>query len=193
MAAAGIEVQVGHGATGTPAYASAEAPGALVFNRQDAESAGAPVIIPSPGNGLRSSYSNYKALRLAVVVAGTTNIANFRVRKATAESAGLRLFVPTAVVATYAQCTGTAVAQGNRPADTATALAAAPHPNTPATYEELPVSPAAKVFDAGSYATATPGLRGNVLQLLLGVSDQYAGGPSSAASLPTVTVVYDEA
>lgn len=193
MAAATIQVEVGHGANGSETYASAEAPGALTFNRQDAEGAGSPVVIPSVGNGLKSAYSNYKLLRLDVTVAGTTNVSNIRIRKSAAEANGLRLFSLTASPSSYAQCTGTGLAQGNRPADTSSALTASPHPDTPAGYTLVPITPSTTAIDAGPYATTGTGRFGKYIQLLLGVSDQYAGGPSSAAALPTVTVLYDEA
>ena len=193
MAAATIVVEVTHGPSGSNTWASAEAPGSLVFNRQDAEGAGSPVIIPGPGNGLKSAYSNYKVLRLDVTVAGTTSISNIRLRKAATEAPGLRLFTGTTFPTSYTQCTGTGVAQGNRPADKASALVASPHPDTPANYQLVPVSPTTVAMDPGPYATTATGRFGNYFQLLLGVSDQYAGGPSSAAALPTVTVLYDEA
>jgi len=189
MAAAVVQIQVSHGAG--PTLTSAESPNSLRYNRQDDEAAGSPVIIPSVGNGLKSGYSNYKLLRLVVTTAGTTALSNFRVAKDAAEASGLKLFVLTTPPSSYTQCTGTSGSAGNRPADSASALAATPAPDTPASYSVLPQLASTFTVDAGSFASSSTGGKGNYAQLLLGVSDQYAGGAGLPA-LPALIWRYDE-
>lgn len=191
MAVAGVIVQVYHGASGAPTLASVEAPTVMHFNRQDSEGIGFPV--PAPTGGVKSTYSNYKALRFTVSVAGTTTLSNLRIALASAPATGLRAFALTAAPAAYTQCTGLGATAGNRPADSSAALAETPHPDTPANYSVIPTSPTFYVFDTASYPASGVGPFGKFAQVLAGVSDQYAGGAGNNRPLPNFILSYDEA
>lgn len=183
MASATIQVQVLHGSG--PSLASAE--GGVVWNRKDDESNTDRIPVPPAAPG--SNYSNYKSFKLVVTVVGTTSISNIGVRKNAAEPSGSKLFYGT--VGAYAQCTGTAAAQGNRPADSTSALAASPDPNTPASYTVVPTS--FVMLDAGPYSTTTTGAKGSAIPICVGVSSAYAGGADSAAPQSSLIFQYSEA
>lgn len=184
MASAVVQMQVVHGATGSPARASAES--GIVMNRSDDELA--TKRVPIPDTAPASHYSNYKALQLSVVIAGDTTITNLSIRKATAEDAGLAWFRGAA--GAYAQCTGDGDTQGNRPADSTAALAASPAPNTPASYN--PITTSYFVWDSGSYNTSLTGPFGDVLPVVAGVSSAYGGGETSGRPLPSLYYRYSE-
>lgn len=186
MAAATLQAAVYHGATLTPTVTNAES--GIVFNRSDDEAG--TVRVPVPANIPGSNYANYKMLRLNVTVAGTTTISNFGYRKSGSEPSGVKFFAAVSPPSVYAQCTGTAGALGNRPPDSVAALASSPDPNTPSGY--IPVEASVTSFDAGAYSTAATGALGNFLQVLLGISHLYAGGPSAGAALPSLILQYDE-
>lgn len=187
MAAATLQVAVYHGPNATPTVVNAES--GIVFNRSDDELAVSRV--PVPANIPGSNYANYKLLRLTVTTPGTTVISNFGYRKSGTEPSGVRFFAAVTAPTDYQQCTGSASDLGNRPPDSVAALAASPDPNTPNGY--LPVVGSVTAFDAGEYPTTATGPLGNYLQVCLGISHLYAGGPSAAAALPALVLQYDEA
>lgn len=173
MANAVVAVQVVHGPTGSPSYGSAG--GGVVWNRSDDELA--TKHIPAPTAAPSSVYANYKTFQLVIVTPGTTHIGNFGIRRVGAEITGSRLFAGSA--GAYAQCTGDGDTQGNRPADSFSALAASPAPNTPAGY--TPLVTGVTTFDTGNYLTDTPGPIGDALRLVCGLSSGYGGGGDDAA------------
>lgn len=185
MAAATIQAQVAHGTNGSQTYASAEA--GIIWNRNDDETNTGAVIKP-PTTG--SNYANYKLIRLAVTVVGTTNVSNIRARLLAAAAAGLRLFGKQ--TASYDQCTGTPSGAGNRSADSTSSLVATPAPNTPSTYTVLS-DITDFVVDGGSFATSGSGPFGNFLQAVLGISSAYAGAISTGVATPSIVISYDEA
>jgi hypothetical protein len=185
MAAAVVQMQVLHGWEGAPDYASAES--GLVINRADNELT--VKRLPIPDTAPRSNYSNYKALRLAVVTPGDTTLTNLSIRKATVEDAGLAWFRGAA--GAYVQCTGDGDSfQGNRPADNTSALAASPVPNTPASY--APIATTYYIWDTGSYDASIAGPFGDTLPVLAGVSSAYGGAATSGRPLPTLYYRYSE-
>lgn len=184
MATAVVQFQVLHGPTGSPSLSSAE--GGLRLNRSDDELAAK--AVPAPATAPASVYSNYKSIRAVVTTPGTTDISNLAVRKLTAEGAGLLLFRGAA--GSYARCTGDGDTQGNRPADSTSALSASPAPNTPATYN--PITTSFVVYDSGSYDTSSPGAFGDVLSVLLGISSGYGGDGGDSIAIPGLYFRYSE-
>lgn len=184
MANAIVAVQVVHGPTGSPSYGAAS--GGVVWNRADDELAAKP--IPIPTSAPASVYSNYKTFRLVVVTPGTTTLSNFGVRRLGAEVAGSRLFYGAA--GTYAHCTGDGDTQGNRPADSTSALTASPAPNTPSSYAPIPLS--VVTFDSASYSSASAAPVGDALPVACGVSSGYGGPGESAAEQVSLVFRYSE-
>lgn len=184
MTAAVVQMQIIHGSDGSPSYASAE--GGLVMNRSDDESPAKTLPVPDTAPG--SNYANYKAIQFVVVTPGDTMITNLAIRKASAETDGLRLFY--GAPGAYEQCTGDGPTQGNRPADSTSALASSPAPNTPGGY--TPLTTSFHVFDTGSYDSSSTGPFGDVLPFLLGVSSAYGAGGNDATGLPPLYWRYSE-
>ncbi len=184
MANAVVAVQVLHGPTGSPSYGAAS--GGVIWNRADDEATAK--AVPIPTSAPASNYSNYKTFRLVVTTSGTTTLSNFGVRRLGAEVAGSRLF--TGTPGTYAQCTGDGNTQGNRPADTTSALAASPAPNTPGGYAPLPLT--VVTFDAASYSSGSAAPVGAALPMVCGVSSGYGGPGDSAAEQCSFEFRYSE-
>lgn len=187
MAAATIQVQVYHGPAAGPTVASAE--GGILYNRSDDEAA--TLRLPVPATGPNSVYSNWKALRLAVTVLGTTTITNIGFRLAAALPSGAALLWPGAPDTSYVQCTGVGATQGNRPADSSAALSASPAPNVPGSFALVPLS--AAIFDTDVISTATTGVKGKLVRVLAAASQLYAGGSSAGQTIPALIFQYDEA
>lgn len=186
MAAATIQAQVYHGATGAPSLASAE--GGVVWNRSDDELAVQRVPVPAAIPG--SNYSNYKSFVLVVTVIGTTTISNFAYRRGSLDPSGGRFFALLTAPSSYTQCSGSGGTQGNRPPDSTAPLASSPDPNTPTGY--TPVLDSASAYDTSSYSTGTTGAKGKILQVCYGLSHLYGGNPSAAEPLPSLVISYDE-
>lgn len=184
MAAAVVQMQVLHGATGAPTFASAES--GVVLNRADNELATKPVPIPDAAPG--SNYANYKSFQLSVVTPGDTTITNLAIRQSSAPDSGLRWFRGT--VGAYAQCTGDGDSQGNRPPDSTAALAASPAPNTPAAHN--PLTTTYFVYDADPYDSSISGPFGDVIKIVAGVSSAYGGDADAARALPALYYRYSE-
>lgn len=177
MAAATCQAQYGNGAS--VSWASAE--GGAKFNREDTLTGTTPVPIPTATG---TKFSWIKHLCLAVTGTGTTAITNRRISMSTTTATGLALYWIINAVASYAQASGT-----NMPADSgsqgATPTRAGSYPAS-GTYTAVTTTPAQ--YDNTSVATSGSGPNGAMVLVVLGVSDNFAGGPGSATTLPNLTI-----
>lgn len=173
--AATVKVYINTGAG--PTIADAEATG-IKFNREDTATGTTPIPKPTAAG---TNYSWYKTLMLYVESGGgSTSLSNRGIRFATSPSTGLTGFFKDGST-TYTQATS-----GNKPADNGTTNDAAP-----ATFTALTTS--FQTWNAASAAATNTTRNGNYVQVVAGVSNNYAGGAGSAIALPNIETQYDEA
>lgn len=173
MGAATVQAQIGTGSS--VSWASAE--GGITFNLADSATSTTPIAIPTATG---TNYSWIKNLVLAVTATGTTTISNRNVYYSGSLSTGLKLHWKDVAVSSYAQA-----ASGNRP------TASGSNGATPSGYTAMTTSPAQ--YDNTSVATSGTGPNGDMAVVVLGVGNDYVGGPGSAISLPNIILQYDEA
>lgn len=167
------------GSASEPAGLNAET--GIKFSRDDNQNTGGtPVPIPTAGGPGATNYSWPKNLALEVTAAAApaTAITNRTVRLATAPAAGLQMHWKTGA---YVQ-----PSNGVMPAANASANDA-----VPAGYTQMTTT--ATQYDNTSVSGASTGRNGQMVQAVLGVSFNYAGGAGSATALPNMIVAYDEA
>lgn len=174
MGAATCQAQIGTGSS--VSWANAE--GGASFNLADSlTDTTTPVAIPSsPG----TNFSWIKNFSLAVTGTGTTHITNRRISLSGSTASGIQLFWKDVAVASYAQA-----ASGNKPSNSGSNGA------TPAGYTLMTTSPAQ--WDNTSVATSGSGPNGDMVVVVAGVDNTYAGGAGASTSLPSLTINYDEA
>ena len=166
-----------------PAGATAET--GITFSESNAQvpAAGtAPVSIPTATG---TAYSWIMLLSFEVTGTSTTSINNRTARLASAITSGLAIFFGN--TSTYRN-----PASGNAPADSGSAGPATPTPvgtSAPGSYTALTTS--AQQWDNTTSATSSTGRKGNFLELVAAVDNSYAGG-GGQASLPNLTLAYDE-
>ncbi|MES4793251.1 MAG: hypothetical protein C4321_10000 [Chloroflexota bacterium] len=81
----------------------------------------------------------------------------------------------------------TQASSSNMPADQSTDDA---DPDAAGPFTEITTTP--QVYDSASLP-ANAGRNGSFLQLVLGVSSLYTGGPGTNRPVPTIELIYDEA
>ena len=151
----------------------------IKFGRDDNQSSSTGIPIPS-STGTKYSYLKY--LLLDVTGTSSTSITNRRISWASGPSTGLTGFFKDQP--TYTQNNGTqGTAAGNYPTD------AGSNGATPTGYTAMSTTP--QVWDNTSVSTGSTGRNGDYCQTCLGVDSTFAGGPG-AASLPNITLTYDE-
>lgn len=171
--AATVQMQ---GATGSsPSWANCES--LIKFNLADSfSSTSAPISIPTATG---TTFSWKKSVALRVTATGSTNISNRKVYMGSSPATGLQLFWKVVAVASYTQS-----ASGNRPAD------AGSNGATPSGYTLMTTTPA--LFDNTSVATSSTGANGDLIEVVLGVDNTYAGGGGSSQAVPSIKMDYDE-
>jgi hypothetical protein len=172
MGAAVCQAQAGTGAS--VSWANAE--GGVTFNLADNITSTTPIGIPTATGTV---FSWIKNLVLYVTSTGTTHIDNRNIYMGSSPSTGLQFFWKDVAVGSYAQA-----ASGNRPASSGSNGA------TPSGYTLMTTS--AAQWDNTSVATSSTGPNGDMCVVVLGVSNNYVGGPGSAVSLPSLELQYDE-
>jgi hypothetical protein len=172
--AATVQMQ---GATGaSPTWANCES--LIKFNLADSfSSTSAPIPIPTTAN--TTTFSWKKSIALRVTATGSTSISNRKVYMGSSPATGMQLFWKDVAVASYTQS-----ASGNRPAD------AGSNGATPSGYTLMTTTPA--VFDNTSVATSSTGANGDLIEVVLGVDNTYAGGGGSSQAVPSIKMDYDE-
>ena len=164
--------------TGASEGTGASAEGGVKFNREDTASGTTP--IPKP-TATGTNYSWNKNLGLYVTGGGgSTAITNRKVALAAAAATGLTLHFKDGG-ATYAQATS-----GNKPTDDGAANGA-----TPTGFTAMTTS--YQTWDAASEAATDSDRNGNLVTVVLGVDNTYAGGASTNVTLPDISLQYDEA
>jgi hypothetical protein len=176
-----------NGAGPTGATVDSADSASIKFGRDDLLVSTTSIPIPtSPG----TKFSYIKWLGLQVTATSSTSISNRKISIAATPA------VPTGIslwqgggVATYTQNNGTqGTAAGNYPADAGT-NGATPANQTNITWATLNTT--ATVYDNSSVSTGSTGLNGKYVPLCCGVDNTYTGG-GGAATLPNVTLTYDE-
>jgi len=173
---ASIKAYLSTGATEGAARASAET--GIKFNREDTQSGTTPIPIPTATG---TNYSWYKNMYLycdSATGAGTT-ISAKQVSLNGAPATGLAV-VYKDVTNTYTQAAAVlaADAAGGSP------------PATPAGFTAATTTPA--TYDASGTTSANATRMGDILQVGLAVGSNYAGGPGSAQTVPSVVFTYTE-
>lgn len=172
--AATVQAQIGTGSS--VSWANAE--GGIKFNLEDSATSGTnPVAIPTATG---TNFSWLKNLVLSVTGTDTTTLTNRTVKMSTSATTGLALHWKALAVGSYAQS-----ASGNRP------TASGSNGATPAGYTAMTTSPAQ--YDNDAVATSGSGPNGDICVVVMGVSNNYAGGAGSAIALPNIVLSYDEA
>jgi hypothetical protein len=158
------------------AGAGATAEGGVKFNRENTLTGTTPIPIPTATG---TNYSWEKHLGLEVTSDGSTTISNRKVHHASGITTGLELF--------FKATTSYFTPDGTDITDNASTNGA-----DPAGYTAMSTS--AQTYDADSVASNTgTAVNGDYCTVVLGVSNNYAGGAGSAIALPTLTFTYDEA
>lgn len=169
-----IRVSIWTGGSNTPGAGGTAETGAK-FNRANSLAGTTPIPIPT-ATGTAFSWPKFTGLE--ITSDGSTTISNRGIKMAS---------TPTVGFALWWKATATYVTPA-APADSDSGSNAA----TPSGYTAMTTSNA--TYDAASVASSTgTAVNGQYCVLALGVSNNYGGGASSAAALPTLTYQYDEA
>lgn len=167
------------GATPTLATADSADSASIKYGRDDSQNSTTALPIPT-ATGTKYSYLKY--LLLDVTATGATSISNRKISYASSLATGLALYFKDQ--ATYTQNNGTqGTAAGNYPADAGTNGA------VPAGYTAMSTTP--QLWDNTSVSSGSTGRNGDYAQTVLGVDNTFVGG-GGAASLPNLTLTYDE-
>jgi len=169
-----IRVSIWTGGSNTPG-AGGTAETGIKFNRANSLAGTTPIPIPT-ATGTAFSWPKFTGLE--VTSDGSTTISNRGIKMAAGIATGLELFWK----ATASYVTPAASADSDSGSNGA----------DPSGYTVMTTSNA--TYDASSVASTTgTAVNGQYCVLALGVSNNYAGGASSAAAVPTLTYQYDEA
>ena len=172
MGASVVQARFGTGASVT--WASAE--GGVSFSLDDSISGITPVPIPTVTG---TNYSWIRNLVLYVTATGTTTISNRRIALSGTPATGLNIDWKAVAVASYVQASG-----ASRPTASGSNGAVA------AGYTLATTT--AAVYDASSVATSSTGPNGLMAVCVTAGDLTYTAGPSSAATVSTILLLYDE-
>jgi hypothetical protein len=173
------------GAASEPAGVTIET--GFKFSRDDNQNSGGTPIPKPTATGTNYSFIKYAALECTGALAGN-NINNRRIWLSAAPVTGLYLFFKDQP--TYTQPNSTqGTAAGNYPADTTASNGAVPTGYTALTATTIGAS---HLWDNTTTSVGTTGRKGDFVQQVLGVGNDYAGGGGPAIALPDIKYSYDE-
>lgn len=179
-----------YGATGAgPTLATVDSGDAasIKYGRDDLLVSASSASVPIPtATGTDFSYRKYVVLYV-VSGGGSTSLLNRKLKLASSLATGLSLW--WAALTTYHQNTGVqGASNGDYPADSGS-NGATPANQADTTWAAVTTSN--QTYDSSTVAATNSTANGKYVALVLGVDNTYAGG-AGAASLPNLTVTYDE-